>query len=356
MPLDAIDMSTVRHQVETAVAHRRPFLVSTANLHFLITSLSDREFRDSLILSDLCTADGVAVVFLARLLGIPVKRRIAGADFLDSFRSEGGNRPPLKLFLFGGAEGVAAAAAKTINARSPKVRCVGWYYPGFGSTLELSDDEILEKINTSRADFLLASLGAQKGQSWLICNHAKLLIPVRAHLGAALNFEAGVLKRAPVLFQRYGLEWLWRIKEEPYLWRRYWHDGRMLLSVMITRVLPLLFWRCWSGLTSRISQEKFVVTQEDSNAAVVVKLAGPATKAHSAEIVAAFRRAFQMHLPVVVDLAKVSNVDPRFMGLVLVLRKIASVSGRELSFGGWSRRSRRMFRLNGLGGMVPRDD
>ena len=86
------------------------------------------------------------------------------------------------------------------------------------------------------ADFLAVSLGAKKGQLWLHRNHQRLTVPVRAHLGVTVNFQAGTVKRAPPRLRAWGLEWLWRIKEEPHLWRRYAHDGWVLLGLIFTRV------------------------------------------------------------------------------------------------------------------------
>src|SRR4029450_1688151 len=102
-----------------------------------------------------------------------------------------------------------------------------------------SSAAIIATINASNADFLVVALGASKGQSWLQHNHHRLSIPVRAHLGAAINFQAGFLRRAPKIVRKAGFEWLWRIKEEPHLWQRYWHDGRTLLHLLWTRILPL---------------------------------------------------------------------------------------------------------------------
>ena len=87
VPIDAVDMQTVVLQIKLATANGREFLISTANLNFLTTSLSNSHFRESLLRSDLCTADGVPIVWLGRLLGIPLRKRIAGADIFESLKS-----------------------------------------------------------------------------------------------------------------------------------------------------------------------------------------------------------------------------------------------------------------------------
>src|SRR6476646_6108749 len=106
IPVDAVDMTTVIRRVENSAVNMSPFLISTANLNFLVTSRSDQAFRESLLISDLCTADGMPVVWMARLLGIPIKKRIAGANIFEALKTARGSSRRLKVFLFGGAEGV----------------------------------------------------------------------------------------------------------------------------------------------------------------------------------------------------------------------------------------------------------
>jgi N-acetylglucosaminyldiphosphoundecaprenol N-acetyl-beta-D-mannosaminyltransferase len=346
IPVDAVDMATLRRRVAAASRQRRRFLISTVNLNFLINSQSDAEFRESLVLSDLCTCDGISVLWIGRLLGAPIAERIAGADFLEAFRS-GGERSPLAVYLFGGTEGVAAAAARSINRRSPQVRCVGWHFPGYGSASQMSEPDILAEINASGADVLLASLGAAKGQSWLLANHDRLRVPVRAHVGAALNFEAGLFRRAPPALQKYGLEWLWRIKEEPYLWRRYWSDGSLLLALLLKRALPLLFARLW--LRSVVEPRPAAVTVEESDRAVRVRIEGPATIAQMPELIAIARQALATKPATIgIDVSQTTDVDARFLGFILVLRKIAMRQGAELAFEGLSPTLARVLRLSGV--------
>ena len=231
LPIDAIDLPSVLRRINFASANSLPLFLSTPNLNFLINSHANSEFRQSLLLSDVCPADGVPIVWLGRLLGAPIKGRVAGSDILAATKTIRTPEQPLKLFLFGGPEGVAAAASRALNAARNGVVCVGSFYPGFGSVEELSNDEIIDTINSSGADFLVVSLGANKGQAWLTRNYHRLQIPIRAHLGATLNFEAGTVKRAPIIMRKLCLEWLWRVKEEPYLWRRYCHDGRHFVTI-----------------------------------------------------------------------------------------------------------------------------
>ena len=148
MPIDAVNMATVVRRIETAAANRAVFLISTPNLNFLVRSLSDPEFRESLLDSDLCPPDGAPIVWIARLLGLPIKERVAGSDLLDRLRAGGTGMRRLAIFLFGGAKGVAAAAAGRLNAESGGLNCVGTMDPGFCEVSEMSQDHIMDTVNS----------------------------------------------------------------------------------------------------------------------------------------------------------------------------------------------------------------
>src|SRR5581483_12000296 len=265
IPIDAIDLAAVASQVEAAAAKRALLLISTPNLNFLVNSLSDSEFRESLLNSDLCPPDGMPIIWIARILGLPIRERASGADLLERLQTNGKNTRQLALFLFGGAEGVAASAARNLNSRPGGLHCVGSMNPGFGDVAEMSQDHIIDAVNSSGADFLVVSLGAKKGQLWLQRNHRRLKIPVRSHLGAAINFQAGTVKRAPLFLRIWGFEWLWRVKEERYLWTRYRGDGLVFARLLLTRVLPLVLLSKWQHLRwkQRASELLFRVAHHD---------------------------------------------------------------------------------------------
>jgi N-acetylglucosaminyldiphosphoundecaprenol N-acetyl-beta-D-mannosaminyltransferase len=348
IPVDAIDMPAVLSRIEAAAAGAAPFVISTPNLNFLVNSQVDPEFRESLLLSDLCPADGMPIVWIAWLSGIPIKARVAGSDIFDALKAGHGSARPLRVFLFGGLEGVAAAAARALNVRPGGLQCVGSMFPGFGTLDEMSRDQVIDEINASHADFLVASLGARKGQVWLQRNRDRLRVPLMAHLGAVMNFQAGTIKRAPSIMREYGLEWLWRIKEEPHLWRRYWNDGCVLLRLMLTRVLPLVVATLWQRLRYERKSRDLVIRQAQSHDSVTLSLYGVATALQVNEAIPCFRAAAAENKQIVIDLSETRAIDARFVGLLLMLRKQLKGRGAGLKFVGVSSRLRRMFRLNGV--------
>jgi N-acetylglucosaminyldiphosphoundecaprenol N-acetyl-beta-D-mannosaminyltransferase len=255
----------------------------------------------------------------------------------------------LKVFLFGGPHGVADTVSRSINAEQGGMACVGALNPGFGSIADMSTDAIVQSVNSSRADLLTMFLSARKAQGWLLQNHDRVDIPVRAQFGATINLQAGTVRRAPGFVQRMGFEWLWRIKEEPYLWRRYWNDGCGLLYLVGTCVLPLSAGHIWRRLTGIGKNDNLIIERREDPSAVGIWLSGAAVARHIDAATAGFRTALEVQKPVVVDLSQVSTIDPRFFGLLLMLRKQLLNRGDRLTFSGVKRRTKKIFRMNGFG-------
>jgi len=351
LPIDAVEMPDVLLRIEAAAAGTAPLLLSTVNVNYLAFSETDPAFKDSILRSDLCVIDGMPVVWIARLMGLPIRRRIAGSDLFATLKSRASARN-IKLFLLGGDAGVADAAARAINHRTDSMQCVGSANPGFGSVEEMSRAEIIDQINASGANFLIIALGAQKGHHWLLRNHDRLRVPVRTHLGAVLNFEAGTVRRAPHRMAKLGLEWTWRIKEEPRLWRRYWRDGRVLLHLFLTRGLPV-------ALDARLQRLRFAQSQElrvhkaEAGTAVTVSLTGDAIAPYADAAISEFRAAVRSQKQLLVDLSATRRIDSRFFGLLLMVRKQLEGSGRHLVLTGISPRIARLFRRNGVAFLLP---
>lgn len=349
IPVDVIDMAAVLRKIDAAAAGKSPFLLSTPNLNFLVTSRLDPEFRESLLISDLCPADGMPIVWLARLLGVPIKERIAGSDIFEELKSARYATQRLSVFLFGGAEGVAAAACSKLNAEPGGMTCVGSFYPGFCSVDEMSTDTIIDSVNSSNADFLVAALGAKKGQAWLLRNHDRLRIPVRVHLGAAVNFQAGTVTRAPAVMRKWGLEWLWRIKEEPQLWRRYWDDGIVLLQLVLTHVVPLVILSRWNRLRWGGKAQDLLIKRTEDHKSVILSINGAAIAQNVGNALPYFQDAVGAAKDIVINFTDTRPIDARFLGLLIMLNKTLKRQQLHLTFTGISPRIARIFRLHGFG-------
>jgi N-acetylglucosaminyldiphosphoundecaprenol N-acetyl-beta-D-mannosaminyltransferase len=342
IPIDAVDFAALLRSVEGASKAISRLLISTPNVNFLVKSQRNDPFRESLLLSDLCLADGMPLIWLAKLLHIPIRERIAGSDLFGRLKSANSSGRRLKVFLVGGAEGVAAMVGAKLNSERSGLECVGVLNPGFGAIEEMSTPEIIDTINASEADLIAVFFGAEKAQAWLMHNHRRLRASIRVQFGATINFEAGIVKRAPGFMRSTGFEWLWRIKEEPYLWRRYWNDGTVLLKLMVTCVLPLAF----DARRRRFEPSHLLVNAREDTKTCVVELSGDAVDRHVDRAINHFRKALASGKQVVVDISKTRDIDPRFFGLFLMVRKHLASRGMHLVFRGVSHETRRIFRLN----------
>jgi N-acetylglucosaminyldiphosphoundecaprenol N-acetyl-beta-D-mannosaminyltransferase len=317
LPFDAVTMEQAEEQLKQAVETGRRCFFSTPNLNFLINALQDPSFRDSVIRSDLSLADGMPIIWMARALGIPVQTRVAGSTLFERLREQAA--VPIRVFFFGGPDGVAHKAGTVLNDESgSSMICVGARSPGFGSIEEMSTEPLLDEINQARPDFLVVALGAKRGQAWIEHNLSRLHVPVVSHLGAVVNFVAGTVSRAPAKFGGLGLEWLWRIKEEPALWRRYWGDGTALLKLLFSRILPgaLSAARAKSNAGSGPAPQLSLVGEGNR---CRLTLSGNWREPHLGPLRDALTEMTSRHYNVVVDLEKVSGLDSATLGLLVLL-------------------------------------
>ncbi|MEH6580749.1 MAG: WecB/TagA/CpsF family glycosyltransferase [Halioglobus sp.] len=232
-------------------------LVSTLNVDFLVNSLGyaftrarHPELLNVLRTSDMVTADGFPIIWLSKIMGRTLQQRVTGSDLTPALAqrcaSEG-----LSMFLMGGAEGVAAAAAKSLQKINPALKIAGTCAP-FISTdgaelvdFAASDAHVLQALNSSGADILLVGLGNPKQELWFNRNRHRLEVPVAIGVGGTFEFITGSVKRAPRWMQQLNLEWMFRIKQDPQrLWRRY-AVGLFKLGILTA---PLIYYRAKQDL------------------------------------------------------------------------------------------------------------
>jgi len=316
LPIDAVSMDQVIQRIRRSVQERTRLFLSTPNLNFLIACQSDKPFLQSVINSDLSIADGMPLVWMAGVLGVPIRERVAGSDLFDRLRDQ--TTTPIKIYFFGGQEGVAEAACVRLNASPAGLRCVGFSSPGFGSVEDMSSTETIEKINASEADFLVISLGATKGQAWIEFNRARISVPVISHLGAVINFVAGTIDRSPRWMRNYGLEWLWRVKSEPGLWRRYVFDGIGLLRLLSTKFVRYA-WYLRSQRPTAAALQQASVRIMVNGSEMVFWLGGAWTTRNLMSFRQSLDRAAEKSCDISLDLKEVSYVDSAFLGLMILL-------------------------------------
>lgn len=199
---EAVDLFT------KLVEHKEKRIVGFVNPEIVVQTLNDEVLRDFYInRSSVNFADGMGVLWAAKP---QIKERITGTDFvlkIAKLSSEKGFR----IFLLGGAKGTAKKAKKTLEKKYPNCQIVG-YRDGYFDLDE--NDEVVAEINSLKVDILMVCLGCPKQERWIVDNFDKLKVGLVFGNGGALDYYAGVVKRAPKWMQDNGLEWLFRITQD----------------------------------------------------------------------------------------------------------------------------------------------
>ncbi|MDP2400753.1 MAG: WecB/TagA/CpsF family glycosyltransferase, partial [Actinomycetota bacterium] len=343
LPIDAVDMNQTQGLLEAARRNKKRCFLSTPNLNFAIQSQHDTVFRDSVCRSDLSTADGMPLVWIGRLVGAGLRERVSGASLFEHLREM--KNPPWRVFFLGGPQGASQEACLTLGQEATGMQPVGLIFPGFGGMADMSRQDIIDCINDATPDFLLVSLGAAKGQTWITENMPRLNAPVISHLGAVVNFAAGTVQRAPGWVQRLGFEWAWRIKEEPALWRRYLKDGTALLKLALTQVLPLTLQCLWRRKLVRGAP----ATASWQPSGQVLELDGVCAGERLGAVRQAFTQAWARGGPLTLDLSGVTYFDVHFVGIWLLLESHMRETGRPLHLRGLQPAHRRWLHWHAAG-------
>ena len=216
VPVDKVTEEEALTRIEELIENGRPHQVVTVNPEFVMVAQSDAKFFQVLKEADLSLPDGVGLLWAAHVLGTPLSERVAGVDTVRGIASLAKGRG-YRLFLLGGAEGVAEATAMRLEEENPGLKVAGTYA---GSPDPKEEEEIVEMVRAARPHVLLVAYGAPQQDLWIYRNLGRLGVPVAMGVGGAFDFISGKAKRAPGWMQRWGLEWLHRLLHEPWRWRR----------------------------------------------------------------------------------------------------------------------------------------
>lgn len=203
-------------------------VVVTPNVDHLIKLQSDRELLRAYYLSHYRVCDSKIIQYLSYFLGNPIQEKISGSDLFPAFYQYNKDNQDIKVFLLGGEPGVAQKAQLKINQKVGRNIVVDAHSPSFGfEKNEAECEEIIHRINQSRATVLAIGVGAPKQEKWIVKYKDRLTeIKIFLAIGATIDFEAGYKSRSPQIMSDIGLEWLFRLASEPNrLWKRYLIDS-----------------------------------------------------------------------------------------------------------------------------------
>lgn len=325
VPIDDLTMEQALQRIDAFIAlgrrDKRTHQIATVNADFIVKSATDPELRYLLQQADMATADGMPLVWSARLLGVPLSGRVTGADLIPAL-SERAAEKDYTIYMLGAKPGVADRASKILTERFPRLQVVGIHSPPFRDILEM-DEEVLDKIQQANPDILLVAFGNPKQEKWIGLHGPKLKVPVMIGVGGTLDFIAGETLRAPYWMQKAGLEWLFRLVQEPRrLWKRYVHD---------LWGFSTFFFRQWWNL-KRYPQpmilpgaELVFLDQGSKDPKVaVLNLEGHLDISYRQDLQSLCGKALEETNQVVVNLARVDFMDSSIIGALVGLVKEAN--------------------------------
>lgn len=210
-PLDAVDMDEAVERCEEAIASGRYLQQVSVNAAKLVAMAADPELREMVLDSDLITADGQSVVWASRLLGSPLPERVAGIDLMERLLAAA-DRNGYRVYVLGARRDVLDTALARLRERYPRLVIAG-ARDGYYEDAEVG--AVCEEIHAARPDILFVAMSSPRKEHFLGAHGEALGVPFAMGVGGSIDVIAGLTRRAPRALQRLGLEWLYRLLQEP---------------------------------------------------------------------------------------------------------------------------------------------
>jgi len=231
VPIDRLDMDQTIVRVERIIAAGAPAQHYALSPTTLVALHEDAGLREIALRSPLVSADGWGIVWTSRWFGDPLPERVTGLDLmerlLDLSQTTG-----YRSFILGATEAVLARAIANIESRYPKAPIAGFHHGYFART---DEDRVVRLIRDSRADMLFVAMSSPQKEYWIDSHAAELGVPFISPVGGGVDIIAGVTRRAPVFIQRSGLEWLFRVVQEPRRLARRFFVGNMKFAGLLAK-------------------------------------------------------------------------------------------------------------------------
>jgi N-acetylglucosaminyldiphosphoundecaprenol N-acetyl-beta-D-mannosaminyltransferase len=222
VPLALTDYDGTLDWMDHAVDAGARGYVCVAATHTVMACREDDELRAAVLAADFTVPDGQPLVWALRALGHGLSDRVYGPDLMDAACARAA-RTGQRFYLYGGRNpGALQELARSLRLRHPGLRIVGGHVPPFRALTPAEEEAVAADIERCRADVVWVGIGVPKQEKWMARMRLRLTAPVLVGVGAAFDFHAGLIPQAPGWMQRLGLEWAFRLAQEPRrLWRRY---------------------------------------------------------------------------------------------------------------------------------------
>lgn len=218
VPIDGLTMAGALDRVEKAISTRTPLLIGVVNAAKMVNMRTDAALRDSVLTADMILADGMSIVWASRMLGAALPERVAGIDLMLGM-FERGEKRGWRVFCLGAKQEILDRFVAQVRKDFPGLNIVGAQH-GYYTPEE--EPHVAAAIGNAKPDILLAAMTSPKKEQFLACWSSQMNVCVCHGVGGSFDVVAGHVKRAPALWQKMGMEWLYRVLQEPgRLWKRY---------------------------------------------------------------------------------------------------------------------------------------
>lgn len=235
-PIDALTWREALDRIADWGVRRESRVVCICNVHSVVTAMRDPAFGQVVDQSDMATPDGAPVAWMLRKLGCEGQERINGPDLMWRYCGEAAARGEA-IYLYGGTQATLERLQWRLTTAFPGLRIAGSESPPFRALTAEEDAAVVGRINASGAGVVFASLGCPKQELWMSAHRGRVNA-VMIGVGAAFDFHAGTMERAPLWMQKNGLEWLHRLVSEPRrLWRRYLVTNSIFVALAARQLL-----------------------------------------------------------------------------------------------------------------------
>lgn len=237
--IDNINFEEASSNIEAYLEGNRLRAIYTPNPEIVMKAREDKEYVDLLNRGDMVTADGIGIVYAGKLNKKPLKGRVTGYD-MSIKMLEIANEKAYSLYLLGGKDGVTKIASENILKDYPNIKIAG-YHHGYFQGPHTGDQEtetslnVIEDINSSKPDIIFVGLGFPKQEKWIDINRDKIYGKIAIGNGGVMDILAGNMTRAPEIWQKIGMEWLYRLIKEPSRIKRQVIIPKFLLEVIFRR-------------------------------------------------------------------------------------------------------------------------
>ncbi len=227
-PIDVLDWNGAIAAIQRWSQTRESRVVCICNVHSVVTARHDESFARVLREADLATPDGAPVAWMMRRLGHVGQQRINGPDLMWQYCERAASRDE-SIYLYGSTPTTLGELQSRLHEAFPTLRIAGSWSPPFRPLTVEEDEAAVRAIAASGAGTVWVSLGCPKQEQWM-ADHRGRIPAVMIGVGAAFDYHAGTVTRAPLWMQHNGLEWLHRLASEPRrLWRRYLHTNSVFI-------------------------------------------------------------------------------------------------------------------------------